>query len=218
MYARTINSFLTWLHAEGHVPERLRIKLLPNPPKVLKTFSDGDIRKILLFKPNGVMQLRTWTLLVVLFDTGIRIDEALGLERAKVDLDGLTILVRGKGNRERMIPISIECRKALYRLLRAGNGLWVFHTRSGHRITYRNCYRDIKQLCERAGVTGEHVHPHNIRHCFAVNYIRKGGDIYRLSRILGHTSITTTQIYLRSMGIEHLKEGHERFSPLGRLG
>jgi hypothetical protein len=72
MYARTINSYLSWLHEEGHLAEHLRIKLLPNHPKPLKTFSDVDIRKILNFKPNGRIQTRTWTLVVLLFDTGIR--------------------------------------------------------------------------------------------------------------------------------------------------
>jgi len=58
------------------------------------------------------------------------------------------------------------------------------------------------------------VNPHAFRHCFAVSYIRRGGDIYRLSRILGHASISTTQLYLRSMGIEHLRENHDTFSVL----
>jgi site-specific recombinase XerD len=66
-------------------------------------------------------------------------------------------------------------------------------------------------------LTGSHVHPHTFRHYFAVTFIRAGGDLYRLSRILGHTSIATTQVYLRSMGVEHLQEGHEKYSPLGRI-
>jgi integrase/recombinase XerD len=84
------------------------------------------------------------------------------------------------------------------------------------RSQLSNAYRDIKTLCRSAGVVGAHIHPHAFRHCFAVTYVRRGGDIYRLSRLLGHASITTTQRYLRSMGIEHLKEGHEQFSPLVR--
>jgi len=63
-------------------------------------------------------------------------------------------------------------------------------------------------------VSGRHVHPHAFRHCFAASYIRRGGDLYRLSRILGHSTITTTQLYLRSMGIEHLQENHAKLSPL----
>jgi integrase/recombinase XerD len=82
-------------------------------------------------------------------------------------------------------------------------------------MNHRNLYRDVVMLCHSIGISTR-VHPHAFRHCFAVTYIRRGGDIYRLSRILGHASISTTQIYLRSMGIEHLRENHDTFSPLGR--
>jgi site-specific recombinase XerC len=141
MYARTINSYLTWLHEEGYLQERLRVKLLPNPAKPLTTFSDAHVRRILAFRPKGRTQMRTWALIVVLFDTGLRIDEALGLEREKVDLDGLTLTVTGKGNRQRIVPISIEGRKALYRLMAkhtASHSAYVFRTASGQRLSYRN--------------------------------------------------------------------------------
>lgn len=95
---------------------------------------------------------------------------------------------------------------------------YFFYSRTGGRkLTYRNSYRDLKNVCRKIGIEGEHVHPHSFRHYFAVSYIRNGGDIYRLSRILGHTSISTTQLYLRSMGVEHLLEGHSQFSPLAKL-
>lgn len=216
MYIRTVNSFLSWLHEEGALPQSLRIKLLPNPAKPLKTFSDAEVKRLLTFRPQSQIHARTWTLLVVLLDTGMRIDEALGLERERVDLDALTLTVCGKGNRERIVPMSPECRKPLFRLLSKQTGRYVFATHGGERLAYRNAYREIKALCRAAGVEGTHVHPHNVRHYFAVTYVRNGGDIYRLSRILGHTSISTTQIYLRSMGLEHLQEGHARYSPLGR--
>lgn len=69
-------------------------------------------------------------------------------------------------------------------------------------------------MSKRAGVVGPQIHPQAFRHCFAVTYIRRGGDIYRLSRLLGHASITTTQRYLRSMGVDTINEGHQRLSPL----
>jgi site-specific recombinase XerD len=236
MYIRTVNSFLSWLHAEGHLPDRLRVSLLSNPPKIFRGFSDTEMRQVVGFRSTSRADRRAWTLFVCLLDTGIRIEEALGLEQARVDLEGLTITVLGKGNRERMIPISATCRKALYALIakhrapRSGvgsksesqlvseppRGRYVFATSSGARLTYRNAYRDLKTVCERAGVTGAHVRPHNIRHYFAVTFLRSGGDLYRLSRILGHSSITTTQLYLRSMGLEHLREGHARYSTLER--
>jgi integrase/recombinase XerD len=217
VYARTINSYLTWLHAEGHAPERLRIKLLPNPPKPYSTFTDADIRRLVTHTPKQWAGLRAWTLAVVLLDTGLRISEALTLERDQVDLDAMALRVVGKGNRVRLVPISIQGRKALFRWLTRTNGQYVFGTKRGRMWSRRNGYRDLTKFCRAIGVTAPHVNPHAFRHCFAVSYIRNGGDIYRLSRILGHTSIATTQLYLRSMGLEHLQEGHAKFSPLGRL-
>ena len=214
VHARSVNSLLSWLHDEGHLRERLRIRLLPNPPRAIAGFSDHEVRRIVTHRPKGRTETRTWTLIVLLLDTGLRIDEAINLQRQHVDLDGLRLKVMGKGHRERLVPISTECRKHLYRLLARTETDFVFATHTNNRVMYRNTYRDIKRVCRAIGIEGAHVHPHAFRHCFAANYIRRGGDIYRLSRILGHSTITTTQLYLRSMGIEHLQEGHERFSPL----
>jgi site-specific recombinase XerD len=216
MYARTINSYLTWLHEEGHVSDRLRIKLLPNPAKPYATFSDADIRRLATHAPKGWAHVRTWTLAVLLLDTGLRISEALGLERDQVDLDALTVRVLGKGLRVRLVPISVEGRKALFRWLSRCDGRYLFGTKRGRQWSKRNAYRDVTALCRAIGITTARVNPHAFRHCFAVSYIRNGGDLYRLSRILGHTSISTTQTYLRSMGIEHLQEGHSKYSPLAR--
>ena len=213
MYIRTVNSFLTWL-AEEQKQEPLTLKLLKAPPKLVHSFSDSDIRLILSFRPKGFYELRTWTLVNLLLDTGIRIDEALNARRDNVDFENLLLTVNGKGNKPRRVPISIECRKTLFRYTqRPESKCFVFSTRHGDKLLYRNIFRDIEKLCKKAGIT-RHVHPHLFRHCFAVTYVRRGGDIYRLSRILGHTSISTTQIYLRSMGIEQIAENHSSLSPL----
>jgi integrase/recombinase XerD len=214
MYARTVNSFLSWLQEEGHLSDRLRISLLPNPPKPLNTFSDADIRALVAYRPKGLNHTRSRALALTLVDTGVRISEALGLLRAHMDLDNLVLRVLGKGNKERLVPISTECRKVLYRFVTQVAGQYVFATRSGGRMTYRNAHRDLVKMCRAAGVTGAYVHPHSFRHYFASTYIRRGGDIYRLSRCLGHSDISTTSLYLRSMGIDHLRDAHERCSPL----
>ena len=102
-----------------------------------------------------------------------------------VDLDNLQMRVRGKGNKERIVPISIEGRKILcrYAQVRAKyeiNSPYLFCTRNGTRIAHRNVRRDIKSVCAYAGVEDPHIHPHSFRHKFAVTY-PKGGAIYRLS-------------------------------------
>jgi len=220
MYIRTVNNYLSWLREEGHIDQRLTVKLLRAPLHLLTLLSVADVRAIVRYRPGSAAERRTWTLILLLLDTGLRIDEALKLERRRVNLDNLVLAVLGKGGKERQIPFSLELRKVLYRWMRAlGDSApcqLVFISRSGLALSYRNVTRDIQRVCRHAGVAS-HVHPHLFRHQFAATYIRQGGDIYRLSRLLGHSAITTTQIYLRSMGVEDLRAGRERLTPL-RLG
>ena len=148
---RAVSSYLSWLHEEGITADHLRVKQLPNPPRPLKTFSDAEVRRIVMFRPKGRAQTRIWTLAVLLLDTGLRITEALNLQRGDVDLDGRVVQVLGKGHRERLVPISHECRKHLYRLLSRTDTALVSATNSGGRVTYRNTYRDIKVLSRAIG-------------------------------------------------------------------
>lgn len=208
---RTVNSLLTWMHDEGLIADPLKVKLLRAERTVVTALSDADLKRLLWAPSKGT---RAWVLIALILDTGLRIDEALGLERSNVDLERLTLKVMGKGRKERLVPISSQLRKHLWRWLKKSTGRYVFCTRSGGRLNYRNAYRDVQTICHSRGVV---AHPHAFRHCFAVTYIRNGGDIYKLSRILGHTSITTTSLYLRSMGLETLREGHEQLSPLATL-
>jgi site-specific recombinase XerD len=152
-------------------------------------------------------------LALVLLDCGLRISEALGLERDDVDLDGLVLRVTGKGRKVRLVPISNELRKHLFRYLDKTSGRYVFHTFGGSRLERHNVYEDLQRLCRRIGITAR-VNPHNFRHAFAAHSMKNGLDVFRLSRILGHSNIATTQIYLRSLGIEHLQAGHAKYSPL----
>ena len=79
MYVRMVNSYLSWLHAEGHLADRLRVKLLPNPPRPVTTFADAEVRRIIAYRPTNRIETRTLVLVVLLLDTGLRIDEAPGL-------------------------------------------------------------------------------------------------------------------------------------------
>jgi site-specific recombinase XerD len=130
MYIRTVNSFLSWLHEQEKTPTHLRVKLLPNPPKALRTFSDADARALLAFKPRSRSALRTWTLILTLMDTGLRIEEALGLLQSNVDFDNLILKVLGKGNKQRLVPFSPELRKHLFRLTAKHPGRFVFASQS----------------------------------------------------------------------------------------
>jgi integrase/recombinase XerD len=81
----------------------------------------------------------------------------------------------------------------------------------------RNFNRDIGRLCHNLGILNAKTSPHTFRHYFAISYLRRGGDIYALSRILGHTSVKVTEVYLRSMGIEDFQAEQQRLSPVSRF-
>ena len=101
---RSVNSYLSWLHDERHVSERLRIKLLPNPPKP-NDFSDASLRRLLTYRPKPWAPNRSLGRSPACrLDTGIRTTEALNLEREHVDLDALVLRVFGKGNKIRWCP------------------------------------------------------------------------------------------------------------------
>ena len=187
------------------------MRLLRAPKKIIPLIPDADVKRLASYKTNVRPLRRVHALTLLLLDTGLRISEALTLERNRVDLERRCVSVMGKGSRERMVPLSNEGRKALFLWLSRSKGRYVFSTSAESRLTYRNAFRDMRQLCELAGLT-RRVHPHLLRHAFAVNYVRCGGDVYRLSRILGHSNVATTSLYLRSMGFESLQEGHR--SPL----
>ncbi len=205
VYIRSINSFLTWLHENGHC-EPLRIKQLPKPQTVIKVFSEQHIQALIRFKPKDQYEKRIHTLICLLIDTGARIDEGLSAQVSNVDLDNLIVKVRGKGNKERLLPISVEMRKILWVYITRHRfkvpSDYLFPTRDGNKMEYKNALRDIKAICKTLGVEGVRLSPHGFRHFFSCNYMRRGGEIYRLSRLLGHTSVRTTEIYLQSMGVE----------------
>ncbi len=214
-YVRGMNVFLTWLFENGHC-QQLRIKKVKEEEKVIQTFSESQLQAIVDFKPKRFSERRLHSLLLLLIDSGIRIDEGLTLTRQNVDLDGLIIKVMGKGRKERFVPISIECRKALFRLLQKHEFDLVFATRSGSALSYRNALRGFKTLADKLGITGVQVSFHILRHTFAVNYVRYGGNVLYLQRALGHTDLSMTRRYV-NLQTEDLKIAHQRTSILSRL-
>src|SRR6266496_2371816 len=145
-YIRGINSFLTWLNENGHSAEHLRVKSLKAETRVMKTFTDAQIKTIVTFKPKSPCELRLHALLCFVIDTGVRINEALTLTRSNIDLHNLLVTVLGKGNKQRIVPISIECRRILVKILQSHNFDFAFCTRDGCQLLYDNTRRDFNRL------------------------------------------------------------------------
>lgn len=216
VYIRGVNSFLTWLYQSEYLPEHLKIKQLKEEQKVIQTFTEAHLRAIITYKAKSDTQRRLHTLLLLLIDTGIRIDEALTLTKNNVDLDNCLVKVMGKGQKERILPFSIEYRKVLYRFLSKHKFNRVFCTRNGGKLSYYNTLRDFKLLAEGLGITGVRVSFHSVRHTFAKNYVRSGGNIFYLMKQLGHTNLAMSKRYVE-VDTEALQEVHVKTSLLSRL-
>lgn len=218
VYIRTVNAFLHWLRDEGLAKDPPRVALLRTEQKVITTFSAEQVRTFLECRPRTLTEARIHALVCTLLDTGLRIEEALQVKRMDADLENLLLTVHGKGNKQRKVPMSFELRKILWKHTKKqakASGL-LFGTRDGTRLSQRNVLRDLKLLAKRLGITGVRVSPHTMRHTFAVTYLRAGGNVFYLQRILGHATLEMTMRYVRSLGIEDLQEVHNGLSPLCR--
>lgn len=216
-YLRCLMTFFKWCNDEQILKEPVKLSWLKEEQKVLVTPTVEQMGRIIKWVPATGTERRLKAIILTLVDTGIRIDECLSLRPLDVDLENLVLAVRGKGNKHRLVPFSQELRKVIYKFCLA-KGPYVFAAASSNKLSQRNLLREFHDLQERLAITGFRFSPHTFRHFFAVNFLRHGGDIYKLSRILGHSSIMTTQVYLRSLGIEDLQQAHSQTSFLSRSG
>jgi site-specific recombinase XerD len=202
-YIRPLNTYLRWLGTGLKVPRIIEPQLVP------RTFTPDQIQKLLELRPRGVAARRVVLAVALIADTGLRIEETLRLESHDIDLESCLIRVRlGKGRKDRLVPMSIQLRKRIYLYTKGKTGL-LFATRTLTCWSYRNSLRDLKLFCRRLNISGPKVSWHTIRHSFATNYIRQGGDVLMLQRILGHTSLQMTQRYVH-LQTEDLRAVHDR--------
>jgi site-specific recombinase XerD len=215
-FISAINAYVHWLYDSELIPRRIGATLIKLPDPTPTAVSEKTVQRLSNFKPQSKGQFRTHTVLSLLIDTGMRIDEALSAKLKDVDLDQSLITITGKGGRKRTIPISFEMRKRLYVWIkkRGDNPCpFLFPTSTYNRMEYHNYRRDLHVILKKLEIE-ERIHPHAFRHYFAITFLRKGGDLFRLSKILGHANLSVTEIYLSSMPTVAISEAHRQFSPL----
>lgn len=213
-YLRGLKAYVRWLHQEGQLRGIFKVQFLRTEQKVLQTFSPAHCQALIRYKPESRNEARAHMVACVILDCGLRISEALSLTPERMDFDNLCLRLNGKGSKERLVPISLQLRRLFYRWQQKHAGCLVFGTRNGTKMTVRNFERDFKRLCQKLGIAGVRCSRHTLRHTMAVGYLRNGGNIYYLSKILGHTSVKTTERYLQSLGLDNLKAVHNGLSLL----
>jgi integrase/recombinase XerD len=173
---------------------------------------------------QGAEGVRLVCLLELLYATGLRISELIGLPLAAAQRNPRFLLVRGKGGRERIVPLGEPAREALAAyldcrsgFLRDGRGSpWLFPSRgaAGH-LTRQRCGQLLKSLAARAGLDPNRLSPHVLRHAFASHLLDRGADLRSVQQMLGHADIATTQIYTHVLG-DRLRRLVETAHPLAR--
>lgn len=215
-YARSINSFLSWLHDCRHTTAHFRVPLTKETRRVLKTYSEDEVLRIVSHKPTSRTGKRVMALLCLLIDTGCRVNEALTLTRDNVDFDGLGVTLLGKGRKERRVPISQECRKPLFRWLNSHEHRLVFCTRDGGPLSYDNIKRDFLAILRAVNVEKTEGSFHAFRRFFGKTYLRNGGNLRYLQQLFGHSTMTMVQRYVEA-DEDDLQRAHRSLSPLERL-
>lgn len=162
---------------------------LKTEQKILITLTPEKVSRIVNRKAVRCNEARAYATALTALDTGLRIGELLGLMRPDVDLENLVLRVEGKGNKHRLVPMSIELRKVLYRHLGNHKHALVFATRNGSKPSQRNLSRDFKILCARAAASGVRCSFHTLRQ---VNHQSGGNDRIRRRTGMRHGASMVT--------------------------
>jgi integrase/recombinase XerD len=220
---RAINAYVHWASAGPDVKcspacRHPKIAELKEPQNVLPTFTDKQIRSLVDWKPKGRIERRLHLGLLFLFDTGARIGEVLKLRVSDINLDDLLVTLDGKGRKQRVVPISFELRKAIHRyttdFTRKPEYL-LFATSAETALHRRNVLRYVKRLCLSLGFNAPARTLHATRHTFATGYLRRGGNVFLLQKVMGHSDLETTKRYAH-MTTQDLQAVHERLTLLSR--
>lgn len=187
------------------------------------TFLEADELERLLKSPDGnnLDSLRDRAVLGTLFSTGMRVSELCSLDRDKIDTTRGELSIRGKGSKIRVVFLSDEAKEDINKYLNKRSDLdealfiripksKTFSKDSKLRLTPRSIQRIVEKYATKAGIVGKNVSPHTLRHSYATDLLRNGADIRSVQSMLGHSSVTTTQIYTHVTD-KQLREVHKKF-------
>lgn len=215
------NSFYKFLNSEDakiinpceNIISPKKVQKLPN------YLSEEEVDLLLNIDLKDAYSYRNKAMLELLYATGMRISELINLKFINLDLENDFVRVMGKGSKERIIPIGDVAKKYLidyinlYRktLLKNKNSEYLFINNQGNSISRIGFFKIIKKICLEKGIN-KNVSPHILRHSFATHLLANGADLRIIQEMLGHSDISTTQIYTHLVN-EKLKKDYEEFHP-----
>jgi integrase/recombinase XerC len=220
----SIRSFFKFLCREGYIKSN-PAKLVPNPklPKLLPRFLSVDDVFSLVEKPEGIgfIPVRDKAILELLYSSGPRVSELSGLNIDDLNIKGYLIKIKGKGKKERIVPVgskAIDAMKSymIERMLLKSKDRALFLNRMGTRLTDRGVRRIVVKYAKALTINGQ-IGPHTLRHTFATHLLQGGADLRVIQELLGHSSLSTTQKYTH-LDITHLMDIYDKAHPFAREG
>jgi len=212
----TLRSFFRFLTREGHIKINPTAAISsPKLEKHLPSFlSEEEVSKLIdAAIPKDERGLRDKAILETFYSTGIRISELVGLDRDDVDFIGGIVKVKGKGKKERIVPIGDKAIAVIRNYLskRKKQSEVLFLNKGGSRISTRGVRNIVKKYLHLAGIR-QGISPHTLRHSFATHLLNRGADLRSVQELLGHASLSTTQIYTH-LTTERLKTVYDKAHP-----
>jgi integrase/recombinase XerD len=222
----TLRRFYQWLLAENriHADPMLDIERPMQTPRFPKTLSEGQVEALLsapeVDTPRG---LRNRALFELLYATGLRVSELVNLKLFELSLLDGVVRTRGKGNKERLVPMGQEATEWLQRYIADSRPILLDGQSSDHvfvgegtgtGLTRQMAWVLIKKHALTAGIPTEKISPHVLRHAFATHLLNHGADLRVVQLLLGHADISTTQVYTH-VARERLKQLHQVHHPRG---
>ncbi len=170
-------------------------------------------------RPAPILRARDQAVLELLYASGLRVSELVSLDIPDVDFEGGLVRVRGKGRKERIVPVGQAARQALHAYLAERGGSAVpaalFLNARGGRLTTRSVARIVLRRLQESGL-GKKITPHGLRHSFASHLLRGGADLRAIQELLGHARLSTTQRYTH-IGLDHVLTVYDQAHPRARV-
>jgi integrase/recombinase XerD len=226
-YLRSLSAFWSWLEREGIIQQNpfTQIRIPKAPQKIIPTFSEQQIQALLAqIDTNSATGFRDHTILLLLLDTMVRVSELTGCRTEDLNLENRCLKIWGKGSKERVVPFGRTAQKALWKYTtmyrpqpQSSRQDMLFLTADGRPMTKNRIETILKAYGQKASITGVRVSPHTFRHTGAVEFLRNGGDLFTLQRIMGHSGLQVLRGYI-NLNQGDLARVHALASPLDNLG
>jgi integrase/recombinase XerD len=217
-----VRSYLRWATREHRLAEdpAAHLRVRRPPGRLPEALGQGDVTRLVTVAiAGGRRPQRDRALLELLYASGLRVSEAVGLKVHEANLEAGYVTVLGKGGKERVVPLGQHARDAVLaylggerpRLLRGKASPWLFVRAGGRPLSRQTVWKLVRARARAAAVTA-HVSPHTLRHTFATHLLGGGADLRVVQALLGHADIATTQIYTH-VAPERLRAVHRRHHP-----